>query len=74
MGLPFHEVLKNRTALKFYLLMLLFLAISLQSGPVNGAELKRFALSKNVRALAITANGGYLLGAVDKELQVFSLE
>jgi TolB-like protein len=42
--------------------------------PASGKELKRFVIPKKVTALAISPNGRYLFGAVDKDLQVFSLE
>lgn len=42
--------------------------------PASGKELKRLAVPKRVNALAISPNGRYLFGAIDKDLQVFSLE
>lgn len=40
----------------------------------SGAELKRFVAPKRVSSFAVTPNGRYALGGVDKDLYVFSLD
>lgn len=40
----------------------------------SGAELKRFVAPKRVSSLAVTPNGRYVIGGVDKDLYVFSLD